>query len=233
MRSLPGLYFILPVLLSASRFNAQTNQAVPHHMNHNNFSVNLNYIYNYCSYTNEISNLYIRSTNYAGPDSAYFEKHKNIGARTFGLSMSYNKRLSKRFSISLGLGISQKKRVTKFTLYEDRNPNKPDLTNIIYEEYALIAPVNMNFYYHRFILSAGQNFCYGMIQKNIHNYQDNSQKIMNDNYGRFRLYSQESVYFQMIPNKGLYIKVSAEQTNEFYQRYGYNNWFMLGGAYYF
>ncbi len=233
MLRLSKSYVVFYTSCLVSVLNAQTDKPVAHHMNRNGFAVNLNYIYNHCSYTKEVSNWYVVQSNYSGPDPAYFEMHKNSSARTFGLNTTYNKPIAKRVSISMGIGLNQKKQVTKFTFYEDRNPDKPDLTNVIYEEFAMIVPVNMNFYYRRFILSAGHNFYYKVSQKNTYNYQDNSQKRIDYNRHPFDVFFQESVSFQLIQNKNLYLKISAEQTDQFYYPQGYNNWFMLGGTYYF
>lgn len=235
MLSFPKLYAVLPALLLGSALKAQTNQSMPHHMNRNNFSINLNYIYNFSAYRSELTNTYLTGTspNYTGTDTVYYEKHRNIGASTLGMNMTYHKRISNRNSLSIGLGIGQKQQVTKYSVYNDRNAKKPDLMYTIIKDYAVVLSLGFNYYYRRFIFNAGHNFAYSIVKKSVNTYDDRSQK--NDRYQDVpvNVYFQESVSYQLIRNKNLYLKLSAEQSEKFYKPYGYNNWFMLGGTYYF
>jgi hypothetical protein len=235
MRSLPNLYIVLQALFTSAQLYAQTKQASPHHMNRNTFSVNLNYIYNFSAYRSELSNTYLAGTppNYNGTDTVYYEKHRNTGASTFGINIAYNKRLSKRTALSFGIGLNQKQQVTKYSVYNDRNSSKPDLLYTMVKDYALVFNISLNYYYQRFIFNAGNNFAYSIVQKSINTYEDNSQKYDRCTTIPVNFYFQESVSYQLIRNKNLYLKVSAEQSERFYKPYGYNNWFMLGGTYYF
>jgi hypothetical protein len=233
MLSFPKPYLAFVVMLSAYKVTAQTRKDLPHHMNHNNFSVNLNYIYNFSAYRSELTNSYLSSPNYASPDTVYYEKHRNLSASTLGLNVSYNKRLGGRTALLLGLGINQKQQVTKYSVYNDRNAQKPDLVYTIVKDYALVLNLGFNYYYKRFIFNAGNNFAYSIVQKSVNTYQDNSQKNTDRHSVPINIYFQESVSYQLIRNKNLYLKLSAEQTERFYKPYGYNNWFMLGGTYYF
>jgi hypothetical protein len=235
MRSFPNLYVVFQVLFTGTQLYAQTKQGTPHHMNHNNVSVNLNYIYNFSAYRSELSNTYLTGTspNYSGTDTVYYEKHRNTNASTLGLNIAWNKRLSKRTALAFGTGFNQKQQITKYSVYNDRNMQKPDLVYTIVKDYALVLNIGFNYYYQRFIFNAGNNFAYSIVQKSVNTYEDNSQKNNRSTTGPVNLYFQESVSYQLIRNKNLYLKVSAEQSEDFYKPYGYNNWFMLGGAYYF
>lgn len=223
------------MLCSGALLNAQTHQ-VPHHMNNNNFSINLNYIYNFSAYRSELTNTYETgrpSPNYSGTDTVYYEQHRNTGASTLGMNIAYNKRISKRNSLSLGVGMNQKQQVTKYSVYNDRNIKKPDLMYTIVKDYALVLNLGFNYYYKRFIFNIGNNVAYSVVQRSINTYEDHSQKNNRCNHVRVNVYLQESVSWQLIRNKNLYLKVSAEQSERFYKPYGYNNWLMLGGTYYF
>ncbi|MCC6181317.1 MAG: hypothetical protein IT237_05740 [Bacteroidia bacterium] len=223
--------FLVPNLYS------QSKDTLPHPINTNRFSINAHYIYNFNSNKKEVSNNYPTGTptNYsgAGIDSVYYEKHKYNDASSFGFNIAYNQRILKRVSISFGIGLNQKKEITKYIIFDDRSPSKSDLDNIIFTKYSIVNSVCLNYYYKRWIFGFGNSFAYNVSQKSINTYKDQSKKDYNYKYSPFNIYLNESISYQIINNKGLYLKLSVEQNSRFYYSYGYNNWFMVGVAYYF
>jgi hypothetical protein len=231
------LYLIGAGLLFVPNLYGQLNDSLTHPMNKNTFSINVNYIYNYSSNKNEQSNTYLTGTpfNYNptyGIDTVYFEKHKYIDASTYDLNLTYNKRITKKLSFTFGLGLNQKKQITKYTIFDDRNPNKSDLKNTTFTKYSIFIPLSINFYYKKWIFSFGNSYNYHVSREAINTYQDQSTKNYHYSYSAFNIYAHESVSYQILKNKGFYLKISAEQSGRFYRGYGYN-WFMIGASYYF
>lgn len=230
-----NFYLLSMGLFLVTNLYSQSYDSLSHKMNRNQFSVSANFIYNYNSNKNFNSIVYPlgKIPNSTSGDSVYFMKYKYIDTKTFGLNISYSKRITKNFSVSFGVGLNQKKEIKDYVTYIDSNNNKPDLIKHSLVQYSSFVPIRLNYFFKRFIFNFGNNFGFFVHSNESSIFQDNSKKT--DTYNSFYIGTtfQESISFQLVKNKSLYLTISAEQTDEFYKSNGYNNWFMFGAAYYF
>ncbi len=222
-------------LISVPNLYCQSNDSLPHPINTNKFSVTANFIYNYNSNKNinSISYPLGKIPNSTSGDSVYYMQYKNIDTKSFGLNISYNKRIAKKLSFSFGVGLNQKKEIKNYVTYIDSNNNKPDLIKSTLIQYSGFVPLRVNYYFKRFIINFGNNFGFFAYSRESAIFQDNSRKMYTYNSFFIKTTFQESISFQLFKNKSLYVSISAEQTGKFYKSDGYNNWFMFGVAYYF
>lgn len=222
-------------LILVPNLYSQSNDSLPHPMNNNKFSVTANFIYNYNPNKNINSITYPlgKIPNSTSGDSVYYMQYNYIDTKTFGLNISYNKRIAKKLAFSFGVGLNQKKEIKNYVTYIDSNNNKPDLLKNTLLKYSGFVPLGINYYFKRFIFSFGNNIGVFAYSNESAIFQDNSRKTYTYNSFFIRTTFQESISFQLVKNKYIYVNISAEQTGKFYKSDGYNNWFMFGAAYYF
>ncbi len=230
-----NIYLLSLGLFLVSNLYCQTSDSLFHQINKNRFSVSANFIYNYNSNKSLNSIIYPlgKIPNSTSGDSVYFMEYKYIDTKSFGLNISYSKRIAKNFSFSFGVGLNQKKEIKDYETYIDSNNYKPDLIKQRLVQYSSFVPIRLNYFFKRFIFIFGNNFGFFVYSNESAIFQDNSKKT--DTYNSFYIGStfQESISFQIVKNKSLYFTISAEQSDKFYKSDGYNNWFMFGAAYYF
>lgn len=204
-------------------------------INRNGFSINVNYIYNFCS--NKKPNTWIlpngKLANDNSGDSVYYMTFRNIDTKTFGINVFYNKTITQKLSFSIGVGFIQRKKVTKYDEYIDSNINKPNKVFDKHISNSIIFPLKMNYYKNRFCISVGNNFGLYHFNKEVIKYENDFNRTYQSNGLLAEVTHLESISFQVFKNRFFFINLSAEQSYDFYEKNGYNNWFMIGGTYLF
>jgi hypothetical protein len=223
---------------------SQNIDSLAHPMNKNGFSISVNFINNYYSgkqittFDQRNRSLFYNNSSLPGGDTAFYYQIKEVDTQTFGINASYNKRVSKKIGLSIGLGFYQKKRRSDYLNYIHKYSYLPDLKYSTETTNSIFIPLRLNYYYKRLVLGAGPNFNIILNTKNIDVYKDGSKvEYSNDNLNPqtreyIAFFLQETIAFQLIKKHGFYLHLSAEQNSHFYQS-GYNNWFMLGATYIF
>ncbi len=204
-------------------------------INRDGFSINVNYIYNFCA--NKKPNTWIlpngKLANDNSGDSVYYMTFRNIDTKTFNINALYNKFIYKKISFSFGIGFMQRKTTTKYVTYIDSNIYKPNKLNYKHTSNSIIIPLRINYFKNRFCISFGNNIGIYHINNDIINYENSFKRSYHTNGFLSDITHIESVSYQIMKRKFVYINLCAEQSHEFYKKQGYNNWFMLGGTYLF
>jgi hypothetical protein len=221
-------------LLYSKAFCQHLNSLV-HPMNKNSYSISGDFIYNYCTnkrlVTFEYPNGKIPNSN--SDDSVYYYQFKPHDTKTFGFNFNFNRKVSKNFSIAYGIGFNFKKNLYKYTLYIDSNINKSDLKSRIINNYTLFVPIRISYYYKKFKFNVGNNLCFWVLGNEIELFQDKSKINYSKKSFLFYPYFNETISYQLFNKSNIYINLSAEQSLEFYENDGYNNWFLFGITYQF
>jgi hypothetical protein len=223
------------LVLSRSMAYSQRMDTATSVTNKSGFSLNAHFIYNL--YSNKRSNTWIlpmgKIPNDNSGDSVHSMTVRYVDTKTFGVNVSYNKAITKKISFSFGAGFVQRKKLLRYDAYVDSNINKPDKLHEMHTFNSLIIPVKMSYFKGRFCFSVGNNI--GLYQFNNHvtTYEKGSHRKFRSKTILPYVTHLESVSYELVKKRGIYINLSAEQAYDFYTKYGYKNWFILGGTYLF
>jgi hypothetical protein len=228
----PGLLLLLCLVTGINqRFYSAPSDTITK----NRFSFGANFVYNLSS-DKKIKTLDLprgtTGTNFAPYSNFYLMKYRYPDTRTFNLNLCYHEKLTKKLSFSFGLGLSKKKEVKEYLAYVDSPASKPDPLYQEEDQYSIVVPLRINYYFRRFIFSAGNNFNFTVSDTYTDSYDDQTKQVYKEKVAYY-LYMQESVSYRLLRRDHLYVTLSAEQSERFYYRYGYNHWFMLGFNWYF
>jgi len=230
-------------LLNATQLNAQDSTITDKFIaNKKGFFVGGAYIYDYAKPVKSFlyENTYTPFVSNTNPhDSIYRFMTRRASTSGFGFQAGYNKPFSKRMSFSFGLEIDQRKSKIEYVVYEDARLNSPDPVSYVVTRYSVVIPLRLNYYAGRFMISAGNNIGAGKYVSTLIRYDDGSQirkpYIQPQPLGTFyiELSLRETLSFQLLKNKNIYLQLSAEQYPVFYGDNIENLAFMAGGTYYF
>ncbi len=203
----------------------------------NSIAIAIDYIYNLSSNKTKTTwtGLYglYQNSNPDERDTVYSITYSYVDGSSFGVDIKYCKNISKRVIFDFGLGFKNKTQKLQYSQYLDNNAFKADKTHEMQTLNIIYLPLRMNFVFNRLLVSFGNNLNLTLFERNIWYYSDSSTKNKAYNNRSLNLTFQETIAYQLIKNKGLYIQLSFEQSERFYKKNGYNNWFMLGASYRF
>lgn len=225
---------LLCSLVSASEAQISGSQSTSN-PNRKGFLAGAAYICNYSGSKGYIiggSNSYFL-VNSNPEDSLYRFGVRNRSTGTFGVYAAYNKPFAKKWSFSIGLEVDQRKQLAEYFLYDNAKLNAPDPVSYQVTQYALFVPLRINYYTRRFIISVGNKAGFVSDVSTLTTYSDESKNNMSSHELYPLMNLRESLSYQLLKDKRIYLQLSAEQNREFYLRSGYNNFFLAGGACYF